>query len=174
MYRTPQRANKRLPKFGGPSGFLRVPGERAAAMLMPHPLWRLYASLRTLLLFGALAGALVRRGLWRQRGIRRSESRAANVDRNGRIVDGQARLSGASLYPSTITVDAGDTVTWTSPLGRAHTFSFPAPGATLAPLRPTRSPRVPRLQRRDISTPHRKQGVRSCRISTCPRNNAYQ
>lgn len=37
------------------------------------------------------------------------------------------------FYPSTITIDAGDTVNWTFPAGEPHTVSFPLPGASPVP-----------------------------------------
>lgn len=42
------------------------------------------------------------------------------------------------FYPSTLTVNAGDTVTWSFPAGEPHTVSFPLPGSLpVAPTDPT-------------------------------------
>lgn len=43
-------------------------------------------------------------------------------------------LQALAFYPSSITVDAGDTVTWTSPTAEVHSISFPVPGQTPVPV----------------------------------------
>jgi plastocyanin len=42
-------------------------------------------------------------------------------------------LQALQFYPSSITVDAGDTVVWTSPSAEVHSISIPVPGATAPP-----------------------------------------
>ncbi len=42
-------------------------------------------------------------------------------------------LQALRFYPSSITVDAGDTVTWTSPTAEVHSISIPIPGQTAPP-----------------------------------------
>ncbi len=43
-------------------------------------------------------------------------------------------LQALAFYPSSITVDAGDTVTWTSPTAEVHSVTFPIPGETPVPV----------------------------------------
>ena len=42
-------------------------------------------------------------------------------------------LQALQFYPSSITVDAGDTVVWTSPTAEVHSISIPVPGASPPP-----------------------------------------
>jgi plastocyanin len=41
---------------------------------------------------------------------------------------GQEAIQGLEYYPSSLTIDVGDTVTWTFPAGEPHTVSIPAIG----------------------------------------------
>jgi plastocyanin len=46
------------------------------------------------------------------------------------------------FYPSSITVDAGDTVVWTSPTAEVHSISIPVPGQTAPPASDPSAPTV--------------------------------
>jgi plastocyanin len=46
---------------------------------------------------------------------------------------GNQAFQALAFYPNTITIDAGDTITWTAKPVEPHTISFPLPGATPVP-----------------------------------------
>jgi plastocyanin len=43
-------------------------------------------------------------------------------------------LQALAFYPPTITIDAGDTVTWVSPTAEVHSVTFPIPGQSPVPV----------------------------------------